>query len=74
MRRIGTGIALALVMGLAVVAAPVDRPAGTADGPAVGGASRSVVAGIRWSRQGRTETAGIRWRKGVAPDRQSLRL
>jgi hypothetical protein len=74
MRRIGTGIALALVMSLAVAVAPVDRPAGTTDGPAAGGASPSSVAGIRWSRHGGTETAGIRWKKGAAPDRQALLL
>jgi len=66
MRRIGTGIALALAMSLAVAAAPVDRPAGTTDGPAVGGASPSSVAGIRWQRHGGTETAGIRWRQRSA--------
>jgi hypothetical protein len=74
MRRNGKGIALAVVIGLAVAAAPVDRRAGTIDGPAVEVARPSPVAGIRWSRLGRTETAGIRWKKGAAPAGQALLL
>jgi hypothetical protein len=71
MRRIGTGIALALLMSLAVAAAPVDRSVGTPDGPAVRGSSPSSVAGIRWQRLRAAETAGIRWKKGADPHRQA---
>jgi hypothetical protein len=74
MRRIYRAIALALVLGLAVIAAPAGHAPGTTSRSAPGVANPPSVAGIRWTRHGVTETAGIRWKNGPDPERQAALL